>query len=153
MELRLATPADAATIARHRTRMFLEMRGWPDEVGADLLAALPSFLAAALDEGTYRGWFVVGADGGIVAGAGVQIRPLLPRLETQRGLEALIVNVYVEPPFRRRGLARQLMSAILAWCAEQHLDRIVLHPADAAKPLYAHLGFVPTGELIYRPGQ
>lgn len=79
----------------------------------------------------------------------MQIRPLIPRLETQRGLEALIVNVYVEPPYRRRGLARRLMTTILAWCAGERLDRIVLHPSDAARPLYAALGFVPTGELIY----
>ena len=148
LTLRLATPADAATIARHRTRMFLEMRGWPDEAGADLLAALRDVLPPMLADGTYRGWFVVDGAGAIVAGAGVQVRPLLPRLETRRGLEALVVNVYVEPPYRRRGLARRLMAAILDWCAGEGIERVALHPSDAGKPLYERLGFAPSGELI-----
>jgi GNAT superfamily N-acetyltransferase len=148
LTLRLATPEDAAVIASHRVRMFLEAKGWPEERGAALLAALPSFLARAIGAGTYRGWLLTTADGTVVAGAGVQVRELIPRLEVLAGPEALVVNVFVEPTFRRRGLARQLMVAILDWCRAEGIGRIVLHPTDAARSLYESLGFSTSGELI-----
>ena len=146
--MRLATPDDAALIARQRTRMFLEAKGWPEERGAALLAVLPAHLERALANGTYRGWFLLTEAGEVAAGAGVQLRDLLPRLEVLAGQEALVVNVYVEPDHRRRGLARRLMLAILDWCREQGVGRIVLHPTDAARPLYAALGFAASGEMI-----
>ncbi len=126
LTLRLATPEDAAVIASHRVRMFLEAKGWPEERGAELLAT---------------------ADGTVVAGAGVQVRDLIPRLEVLAGPEALVVNVFVEPTFRRGGLARQLMVAILDWCRAEGIGRIVLHPTDAARSLYESLGFSTSGEL------
>ena len=148
LTLRLATPEDAAAIASHRVRMFLEAKGWPEERGAELLAVLPSFLARAIGAGAYRGWLLTTADGAVVAGAGVQVRELTPRLEVLAGPEALVVNVFVEPSYRRRGLARQLMVAILDWCGAEGIGRIVLHPTDAARPLYESLGFTASGELI-----
>ena len=148
LSLRLATPEDAAVIASHRVRMFLEAKGWPEERGAELLAALPPFLTRAIGAGTYRGWLLATPDGAVIAGAGVQVRELIPRLEVLAGPEALVVNVFVEPPFRRRGLTRQLMAAILDWCRAEGIGRIVLHPTDAARPLYESLGFAASGELI-----
>lgn len=148
LSLRLATVGDAEAIASHRVRMFLEAKGWPEERGAALLAVLPPFLERAIEAGTYRGWLLVTPEGEVAAGAGVQVRALIPRLEVLDGPEALVVNVFVEPPYRRRGLARQLMVAILAWCREEGIGRIVLHPTDAARPLYQSLGFVASGEMI-----
>jgi GNAT superfamily N-acetyltransferase len=78
----------------------------------------------------------------------VQLRELIPRLEVLSGPEALVVNVFVEPTHRRRGLARRLMLAILDWCREERIGRVALHPTDAARPLYASLGFAASGEMI-----
>jgi GNAT superfamily N-acetyltransferase len=128
--------------------MFLEAKGWPEERGVDLLAALPPFLERALAAGTYRGWLLTTPEGAVVAGAGVQVRELIPRLEVLQGPEALVVNVFVEPPYRRRGLARRLMVAILDWCGAAGIGRIVLHPTAAARPLYESLGFAASDELI-----
>ena len=149
--MRLATVGDAGTIASHRVRMFLEAKGWPEERGAELLAVLPPFLERAIGAGMYRGWLLVTPGGEVAAGAGVQVRELIPRLEVLGGPEALVVNVFVEPSYRRRGLARQLMVAILDWCREEGIGRVVLHPTDAARPLYASLGFGASGEMIVYP--
>jgi len=114
LPLRLATPEDAAIIASHRVRMFLEAKGWAEEQGADLLAALPPFLQRALTAVSYRGWLLTTPDGELVAGAGVQVRALIPRLEVLDGPEALVVNVFVEPSHSRRAMARRLIVAIHA---------------------------------------
>jgi ribosomal protein S18 acetylase RimI-like enzyme len=55
--------------------------------------------------------------------------------------------VYVEPPWRRRGVAEALMRALLSALAERGIRRIVLHASDDGKRLYQRLGFVPTNEM------
>jgi GNAT superfamily N-acetyltransferase len=60
---------------------------------------------------------------------------------------AWVLNVYTEPDFRRRGLARRVMETIAAWCAAQGLSRVFLHASDAGRPLYESLGFEPTNEM------
>jgi GNAT superfamily N-acetyltransferase len=106
-------------------------------------------LRQMLATASYMGWLAETADGTVIAGAGVHIRRLLPRAETLVACEALVVNVYVAPEFRHRGLARRLMEGILAWCRAQGIERVVLHPSSMGRPLYESLGFVPTNELVY----
>jgi GNAT superfamily N-acetyltransferase len=57
--------------------------------------------------------------------------------------------MYVESDARRRGLGRQLMTAILAWLPGTDVVRLVLHASDEGRPLYESIGFVPTNEMRY----
>ena len=59
----------------------------------------------------------------------------------------MILNMYTEPEFRRRGLARMLMEKMIAWCREQGYNTVSLHASDKGRPLYEALGFRPTNEL------
>ena len=144
---------DAATIARHRVEMFREMGEVPTEdLAQELLAKSTSALAAPLADGTYVGWFAIAADGTVIAGAGVHIRPQLPRMShDHQRIEAtpvpLAVNVYTETPWRGKGVARALMRALMEWATAQRADRVVLHASDAGRPLYESLGFAATNEM------
>ena len=87
-----------------------------------------------------------------IGGAGVQLRPILPRPrpdvdDLELGPEAIILNVYVEPAWRRRGVGEALMRAILDALAVRGIRRIVLHASDDGRRLYERLGFVPTNEM------
>jgi GNAT superfamily N-acetyltransferase len=147
--IRCATPDDAPTIAEHRVRMFQDT-GRLDAAGATtMLALLTRMLRRMLTSGDYVGWLAIVEGGAVVAGAGVHVRPLLPRPETLTEREALVVNVYVQPGYRRRGIARRLMLAILEWCGGQGIERVALHASDMGRPLYESLGFVPSTELIF----
>ena len=142
--IRIATVADAPVIARHRIAMFRAMGGGrlPDERDADPLAvASLEYLIEALPSGLYRGWLAEGDDG-VVGGGGIIVQRGVPRPENVHGdEEAYLLNVYVDPPHRRRGLARLLMDEMLAWCREHGLARIVLHASDDGRTLYEMLGF------------
>jgi predicted GNAT family acetyltransferase len=59
----------------------------------------------------------------------------------------LVVNVYTEAAWRRRGIARTLMKTAMEWSVARGYDRMVLHASDAARPLYASLGFAATNEM------
>src|SRR5437016_2890200 len=106
--IRVATVADVDVILHHRRSMFADM-GDGDEVGRDAMAATARpFIEAALEDGSYRGWLAE-VDGRVVAGGGVAIVGFQPTPFDPRPRRAWILNVYTEPAFRRRGLARQVM--------------------------------------------
>lgn len=153
--IRAATASDAVIIARHRVAMFREMGRVPsDELAADLLAASAPPLAALLQEGAYVGFLALDPDREIVAGAGAHIRPQLPRIASDRTRIAiaapLLVNVYTEPSWRHRGIARALVLRLLRWAAEAGFDQTLLHASEAGRALYDSLGFTATNEM-WRP--
>jgi GNAT superfamily N-acetyltransferase len=147
--IRRATPDDAPTIAEHRVRMFQDTGRLKTADAATMLALLTPMLRRMLTSGDYVGWLAIAEGAAVIAGAGVHVRQLLPRPETMTEREALVVNVYVQPEYRRRGFARRLMLAILEWCGGQGIERVALHASDMGRPLYESLGFVPSTELIF----
>src|SRR2546430_2439745 len=140
LNIRRATVVDATIVAEHRVQMFTDTGRLDADQAAVLRARLPAILQPMLASGEYLGWFVTTPNDDVVAGAGVQTRHLLPRPETFTEREALVVNVYVTPDYRRQGLARRLMITILDWCKEQDIERVVLHPSSQGRPLYESLG-------------
>jgi GNAT superfamily N-acetyltransferase len=145
--IRRAVLADAKVIARHRTAMFCD-RG---EVSGDDVARLESasfvYLRQMMAERRYLGWLME-REGEVVAGAGLVVSQILPRPGVvDGGAQALIVNVYCEPAYRRLGLARALMKAMLAWCDQAGIAGVTLHASDSGRPLYESLGFVRTNEM------
>src|SRR4051812_41468534 len=151
--IRRCTLHDAATIARHRVEMFRDMGDVPtEELARELLDKSTSALAVLLADGSYVGWFAIDAGGSVIAGAGVHIKPQLPRISSDHirvedSPVPLAVNVYTEPQWRGRGIARALMRELMRWAAEQGTDRVVLHASDAGRPLYESLGFHSTNEM------
>ena len=56
-------------------------------------------------------------------------------------------SVYVIPPLRRRGIAKELMIAGLDWMRRRGCVMARLRSSDEGRPLYEMLGFVPGTEL------
>jgi GNAT superfamily N-acetyltransferase len=148
--IRQGMASDAPVISRHRALMFYEMGHLPEAEMASFARDAGPIIEAVIRGGTYWPWFAENASGDIVAGGGVQLRPLLPRPECRQAPEAIILNMYVEPAHRRRGLARRLLEGMIDWCRSQNIVRIVLHPSDQGRALYESMGFQPTGELRWR---
>jgi GNAT superfamily N-acetyltransferase len=155
--IRRATVDDVPVVARHRVAMLRDMGQVPTEaMAAQLLELSLPALAAALRDGSYVGWLAIDATGDIVAGAGVHIKPQLPRPAPDHATIAsgpvpLVLNVYTEPAWRRRGLARALMSTLMQWAKDQGCDRVVLHASPDGRALYESVGFVPTNEMRWAP--
>jgi GNAT superfamily N-acetyltransferase len=154
--VRLAGVADAAVIAHHRAMMFRDMRTLNPGAVQPMLEAAERALTEWLASGDYVGWLASPEDrpGEIVGGAGAQRRKLLPRPHPGGGLlrpgpEAIILNVYTDPAWRRRGVARTLMERAIAWAREEGIARLVLHASDDGRALYEDLGFEPTNEMRY----
>ncbi len=156
--VRPAVPADAPILARHRVEMFRDMGRLAGPAQADALrAAAEPMLREWVAEGSYLGWLAepVLRPGQVAGGAGLQLRPLLPRPADDgqaivSGPEGYVLNVYVEPEWRRRGVARLLMQHVLACVRDRGIARCTLHASDEGRPLYETLGFHPTSEMRLR---
>jgi GNAT superfamily N-acetyltransferase len=153
--LRFATADDADILANHRVSMFREMRFVHPDSEAVLRAASAAYFRAAIPAGEYVGW--IGSPPGevaAVAGAGVQFRSLLPRPSHAHagillGREGLVLNVYTDAAWRRRGVARYLMHTIIDWARTNGIVHLVLGASEEGRPLYEQMGFVSTREMRY----
>ena len=146
LALRAATVDDAATITAHRRHMFEAMGGY-DSAGLDAMdAAFEPWVRARLESGAYRGWLALDGEA-IVAGAGLWVMPWAPGPVDPADRRGVVYNVYTEPAYRGRGLARRLMVALLDYCRAQCITTVVLHASDAGRPLYESLGFQGTNEM------
>ena len=144
--IREATTADIAEIARQRRRMCEDM----DYTDADILSAMLSgtadYLKKAIPEGSFRSWLACD-DARVVAGGAVVISPWPAHAYDLACRRATILNVYTEPEYRRRGIARQLMEVILAWCKQEGFARVSLHASQQGRHLYESLGFEDSNEM------
>jgi GNAT superfamily N-acetyltransferase len=156
--IRLAAVADIAAIAHHRAQMFADMGTMPESLRTALVASTTRYLETALPSGEYVGWLATPtADPSqVIAGAGLQHRRILPRVvETPAGLdvmdgrEAIVINVYTAPAWRRRGVARAIMSRLIDDVRAMPVQRLVLHASAEGRPLYEALGFAATNEMRY----
>ncbi len=148
-QIRTATTADAAVITHHRRRMFFDS-GKQDNRLLDIMAEhfLP-WVETRLADGRYLGW-LTSAGGEVVAGTGMIILDWPPNpLDPHRDKRGYVLNVYVEPEHRRKGLASHLIDRALAEARQQKIRVVALHATDEGRPLYESSGFRSTNEMFY----
>ena len=145
--LRRATVADASTITRHRRTMFHDM-GYRDDAALDSMAEkfLP-WVEQKMQSGEYIAWFAVAADSSVVAGAGLWLMDWPAHMVGSSSRRGNILNVFTEPGFRRRGLARCLVEAAIDWCKAHSIDFVILHASPEGRSLYKSLGFKAGNEM------
>jgi ribosomal protein S18 acetylase RimI-like enzyme len=130
--------------------MFADM-GYTDQAALDSMAAkfLP-WLQAKMACYEYVAWVAVTADDSVIAGAGLWLMDWPPHMVGASQRRGNILNVYTEPDFRRRGLARKLTVAAMDWCRSNGIDCVILHASEEGRPLYQSLGFQATNEMRIR---
>jgi RimJ/RimL family protein N-acetyltransferase/GNAT superfamily N-acetyltransferase len=156
--VRRAQVEDAAVIAEQRTRMFHDMGEISDGILDEFRAASQEWTERAIATGEYIGWLATRRKEPdlIIAGAGVQLRktpphPCRPPRDGQfgKGRHAIVLNVFTEPKWRKRGAARLLMEEVLRWARDEKLDRLLLHASHQARSLYERMGFIATNEMRF----
>ena len=127
--------------------MFRDMvEGTVEELDRMVEVAGP-WLAQALADGSYRHWLALDGAGRVTGGGGVLLCPWPASPKDPCTQRAVILNVYTEPEFRKRGIAGQIMLTILAWLKEQGLRAVNLHASAEGRSLYERLGFEATNEM------
>jgi GNAT superfamily N-acetyltransferase len=151
LKIRKALPSEVATILHHRRSMFRDMgEGTVEELDRMVEVATP-WTENAMARGSYHHWFaVVETQAGspvVTGGGGVLLCPWPANPRDPCVERAVILNVYTEHDFRRRGIARLIMTAILEWIKAQGLRSVNLHASPEGRTLYETLGFKATNEM------
>ncbi len=129
--------------------MFLSMPN-PNLPALETMArAFAPWVREKLADGRYVSW--IAEEASRVAGSAALLivdwppHPFHPD-SSQRGY---LLNVYVEPEFRKQGLAHQLVELCLAEARQRKIRVVTLHSSDAGRPVYEKFGFRPTSEMMY----
>jgi len=91
--------------------------------------------------------------GRIVATAGVMIRDDFPANTFKARLYGWIMDVYVQPEWRGRGIARRVTQSALDWLRARDVAIIKLVASDQAMALglYERMGFQRTNDMRFVP--
>lgn len=151
--IRLAKPAEHGALADAFYKMWLDNGMTPSDFTHNWKAATLGFMAEAAD--CHKGCAYVAVHGEAVVGtAQAHIsRKLYPQaLKPEVRKDGYIWGVYVEPAFRRQGVAKRLTEACMNHLKDIGCTRIILHASATGRPVYQGLGFTATNEMRWEAG-
>jgi ribosomal protein S18 acetylase RimI-like enzyme len=144
--VRDAAPDDAAALIRIREVM---LASFLDDVGdGSWRAEATVVLREQLEAGAMIG-VLAEVDGSVAAGALARVWRQLPGPDDD-GRRAWIFSVATEEPYRRRGLAREVVTRLVERLDARGLPRIDLTASDDGMGLYLSLGFAPSDAPLLR---
>ena len=144
---RVATRGELHLAAGLRGEMAEEMNASFDRRATDWRERYREYFGREMEAGRARIFFacVDGEPVGMVLGRVVDNY----RTALFGTLFGQINNVYVRPPWRRRGIGRALMERALGWLREQGCVVARLHASEEGRALYEGMGFIPTSEMEF----
>jgi len=98
-------------------------------------------------KGRYLGWIVETPDRTVVGGGCLWLRPTQPRPHKGGLVDPYLLSIYVEPRYRRKGVASLIIKHAADWCRGNGYAWILLHANKKGRPLYRKLGFKRTWEM------
>lgn len=105
-----------------------------------ILAQLPGYLNGHLQNDLFAP--VAECSGKLVGTCWLLVVEKPASVAFPHGRTGAIFNVYVDPDYRRRGVARKLMVMLIDKAKELHLDRLELRATSMGHELYRSIGFM-----------
>lgn len=146
---RRATEEDAEIITRHRKAMFVDMRDAPESILDEMGRNFEPWVRRMLAADKYAGWITSDGEQAI-ASAGLLVLDWAPHVLDPTGAQrGYILNVFVEPEYRRRGLAQSLTGECMAEARRRGIRVVALHASKKGQPVYEKLGFYMSNEMLH----
>lgn len=114
-----------------------------------MVANCRRWFSARIADGTYLGFLVseTNAPTAVVAGGGLMLLDWPPTQLDPGTTRGYLLNVFVEPAHRGRGLARIVTDPCLETCRARGIRVVTLHASDAGRAVYTRIGFRETNEM------
>ncbi len=138
---RLAGVGDIAVLVQLRLDFLVEY-GQNARKVSSLRPAIRKYFSTMLRAGAFVA-AVAEVDGVIVGLSGMVYDRHPPQLKHPNGIYPYIMNVYVRPEFRRRGIATKLLKMLIREAKNAKANIVTLHFWPGKSELYAKVGFVP----------
>jgi len=151
MLIRRADTADLDLVTSLRLDFIADVRRLERRsLEGSFAAATRAFVTDGHELGTVLSWLAEedGAAAGIVS---LVLHAVPPRPEEPRIKEGYVINMFVTPPFRRRGLGRDLLERCRRDAEALALRRLVLHFTEEGRPLYEQRGFITDDAWLQLP--
>jgi GNAT superfamily N-acetyltransferase len=148
MRIRRAGAHDLVLVTRMRLAFLADLRGVePQSFPPDFVDRTRRFLELRHRSGTLLSWLAE-EDRRCAGVVSVLILDMPPRLDEPRTREGYVINMYVDPADRRRGVGRALFETCIDGAVEGGLRRLMLHATDDGRLLYEETGFRPNDDWM-----
>ena len=138
------TDRELETFIAMRIRQLRE-EGATEDI--DLVPALRDYYRRHMADGTFVSWLAV--DGGrIVATSGMSFVEKPPYFGCPSGRIGLLSSMFTEPAYRRRGIARELLSRVVEEARAYGCGAVQITASDMGVLLYTDFGFVKNGNFM-----
>ena len=146
--IREANLQEDSLIAKHFYQMWLDVGVPEDLIDPDWEDVIINFIKQARQNLFYQG-FVALVDGVVVGSASCQLfAGLYPHaLKAEYRKYGYIWGVYVEKPYRRKGIAKKLTKRTIEYLQGIGCTRAVLNASPEGKPVYESLGFISSNAM------
>ena len=144
IEYRRLTEKDLDAFIEIRIRQLRE-EGAAEEL--DLKPALKDYYARHLPDGTFVSWLAT-EDGRIVGTSGMSFVEKPPYYGCPSGKIGLLSGMYTDRAYRRRGIARRLLSLVVDEAKKYGCGTVQITASDVGVLLYADFGFVKNGNFM-----
>ena len=141
MRVRPMRGEDIGRVADLRIDLFEELDALPEGNDTEpVREAIRSFLERRLRSG---GHFtsIVEEDGHILGVGSLEVFERLPYAGNLSGKEGYVLNIYVEPSARKRGVAGRLVADLVDIARGEGIGRLWLHPSAQGRRIYESAGF------------
>lgn len=135
--------------------IFIEMRiNQLREEGAkedsNLVPALKDYYQRHMADNTFISWIAVDIDESekIIATSGISIVEKPPYFSCQNGKIGLLSSMYTDKKYRRKGIAKELLSRIVNEAKEQDCCVIQITASDMGVLLYQDFGFIKNNNFM-----
>ncbi|MBE9050223.1 GNAT family N-acetyltransferase [Nostocales cyanobacterium LEGE 11386] len=146
--IREAIPQEDSLIAQHFYQMWRDIGISDEAINPNWLDITLQFTKQARQELFYQA-FVAEIDNVIVGSVSCQLfSGLYPNVFTAEYRKyGYIWGVYVEPAYRRQGIAKKLTQSAVAHLKAIGCTRVVLNASPSGKPVYSNLGFLDSNAM------
>lgn len=146
--IRSAIATDDVLIAAHFYQMWRDNDVPAEAIASNWQAEVQQYLNEARRSLGYQA-FVAEVNNRVVGSVGCQrFAGLYPNiLEASYRQDGYIWGVYVEPDFRRQGIATQLTDRAIAYLQSIGCTHAVLNASPTGRPVYSRLGFIDSNVM------
>lgn len=139
-------------LTEQELNVFIEMRICQlREEGAmeniDLRPALKDYYDRHMEDGTFVSWLAVDGDK-IVGTSGISFVEKPPYFGCPSGKIALLSSMFTDKAYRRKGIARELLTRVIQEAKEYGCGTVQITASDMGVLLYTDFGFVKNGNFM-----
>jgi len=114
----------------------------------DLIPNLKSYYKGHMEDGTFVSWLAIDGDE-IIGTSGMSFVEKPPYFGCPSGRIGLLSSMYTNPNYRRKGIAKELLSRVVDEAKEYGCGTVQITASDMGVKLYTDFGFKNNENFMY----